>query len=265
MELCSADELLKNILDASVPRTDSKVELKLEFKYYNNEYGDIRSFIELKISEKRCYNIKNMKAFLKAVERGEAFQLGKNFLYNPSIHCFNEQETKVLDILKEINTAEDKNIYKFSSYGGSSTLIAGKRVAMPDKLFIRFLKLVKGRPIDVVIKGQEYKNVYVLEEDMPLDFKLWTDEGSIELSYDRDIPVALDNELKAFFYSESIYLPSQRQLGLFKPLYKSTNKENNFLRFSSNDTRKVECCLQSISKNIVVAAKPCKDDQISRI
>jgi hypothetical protein len=231
MELCSADELIKDMLDIAVPRTDSKVALMLEFKYYNNEYGDIRSFIELKIGKKKYYNIKNMKAFLNAVERGEVFELGKSFSYDPSIHYFNEQEIKVLDILREINAAEDKNIYKFSSYGGSSTLIAGKRIALPDRQFIRLLKLIKGRTIDVVIKGQEYKNIVVLEEDMPLSFKLWTGEESTKQSYDRDIPVALDNEFKVFFFNESIYLPSQGQLGLFKTLYNSMNKENIKLNY----------------------------------
>lgn len=225
MELCSAEELIRSIKGVSNPCTDSRIELRVEYKYYNNEYGDIRSFIELKIGEKRDYNVKNMKAFLNSIEHKRSFEFGKCFSYNPLIHSFCERDTEILELLKEINSEEDKHIYSFSSYGGSSTLIAGRRIALPDKHFIRFLKLVKGKSLDVFVNGQEYTGVNVLEEEMPLRFKVCITEEDIKLSYEK-VPIVLDNDFRAFWFNNSIYLPPREQLEKYKLIYFSINKEN---------------------------------------
>jgi hypothetical protein len=239
MELYSVDELIRKIKSAYIPCIDSRIELNLRFKYYNNEYGNIRSFLELKVGEKNYQSVKNMKAFLNSLEYQQAYEFSKGFSYNPSIHSFSEKDTEALEILKEINSAEDKNIYKFSSYGGSSTLIAGRRIALPDKQFIRFLKLINGCTIEAVIKGQEYSDVSILVKELPLSFKLCFDEAGIQLGYEKDIPIVLDREFNIFWFNKSIYLPPQEQLRIYKPLFNLMSKENNTMLFNRTDNEKV--------------------------
>lgn len=255
MNLYSVDELIQSIEEESLPRTDSRRELRLEIKYYNNEYGSIRSFIELKIGEGKLHAVKNMKAFLSAVEHKQTLEFTKNFSYNPLIHRFNEQDTKMLDILEEINSADEGHSFRFSEYGGSSTLIAGKRAAMPDKQLVKLLKLFKGQRIDAVIKGQEQQSVSIYEAQMPLRFHLKFSGEDIRLSYEGEIPFQLDGSFKVFWFNKSIYLPTEEQLRIYKPLYSLLNKDYRGIVFSNNDYEKVMKDVISSLKKIAIEIK----------
>lgn len=249
MELYSVDDLIRNIRKVPLACPDFRRELKLGFKYFNNEYGNIRSFIEIKIGEGRWHWVKSMKAFLKAVGQEQVLEFGRSFTYNPSLHTFRKEDLEILEFLKDINDADDDHSYKFSNYGGSSTLIAGRRAALPDRLLIRFLKLLKGRPIDIVIKNEEYGAVDILEKDMPLNFKLCFYDKGIKLSHLGETPIQLDSDFKVFFLKNSIYLPTLDQLKIYKSLYNLMSK-NSEVVFDINDKEKVENSLLPVLKKI---------------
>lgn len=251
------DNLIEKLKYASQESNEYKRELNLEIKFYNG-YSYYRSSIELKLGVEKNYVVKGMKNFLEAVLREETLQFGKNFTYDPSIHKFNETDEKIIQMFLELRELEEehKNTYNYyKSYDNS--ICTGKKLFLTDKLVYRFFELAKERNIDAVIDGEEYTNVKIFEDKIPLKFKIGMNTQSIELLQESDIPEAIDEFNKVFFYDENFYLPPQKQIKMYEPICNLfNNKKNKKFIINKNEGEKIAAyilpVLKKVSKEVVL-------------
>jgi hypothetical protein len=251
------DDLINNLRNASKEGSEYKRELNLEIKFFNG-----RSFekpnIELKLGVEKNYVVKGMKKFLEAVLRGNSLEFGKNFTYDPSIHKFNEIDEKIMQMLLELRELDEEhgNSYGYYNPYGNS-IFTGKKLLLTDKLMYRFFKLSKGRSIDAVIDDEEYAGAKIIEDEMPLKFKLGMNRKNIELSQESKIPEAIDGLNRIFFYDGNFYLPPEKQIKMYEPIYNLLiSKKNQKLIINKEEGEKVASyllpALKKVSKEVAL-------------
>jgi SNF2 family DNA or RNA helicase len=238
-EKSDIDVLLAGMKEASEDREDYKRELTLQIKFFYDKYVEKPS-VELKVGLEKTYVVRGMKKFLNTVLEQEKLEFGKGFTYDPFLHRFNELDEKIMDMLMEIVEIDEEHTHGYDYYSRSNSLINGKKLFLTDKLIYRFFSLAKGREIDVAIDGKDNENVKIIEEEMPLKFKLNMSEENIELSQVNNIPKPLGRSFKVFWYNGSIYLPPMHQVKAYEPMYKLlTKKKTKKMVFNKEDGEKL--------------------------
>lgn len=210
------DKLLRDIKYNTLKLSDIKKTLKLDINYNYNLYENMNSSLELKVGLDKTYVVKNMKQFLQAIERVHELEFGKGFSFKPLEQQFSSEDKKLIEFLLEINEVD----YIIDNGEGRSTsLISGKRVYFIERQLSRFFSLIKDREINGTIQGEQYNNIRVLYEDMPLDFEMSRSKEEIILKHGEEVPRPLSGNGKFFFYKGNIYVPSNEQLRMYVPLY----------------------------------------------
>lgn len=254
------DTLLEQLKTASEKTDEYKRELNLHIKFTSAGYRE-KPNVEFKLGLEKPYVVKGMKNFLDAVSRGDEYEFGKNFIYNPEIHKFNEVDQKLLDMLMEIREMdEERNSYDYYSYH-SSSLFNGKKLLLTDRILYRFFMLAANRKIDVQIDGNEYKEVEIIQDKMPVKFKLGMKNETIELEQLGELPIPIDNHYKVFWFEGKMYIPPNEQAALYAPLHRLITKRNSQKAvFSKSEGDKVASYL--LPKLKVVAEEIAYDKKI---
>ena len=245
------DSLIDKLKHASEEGSEYRRELNLEIKFSDGDYYH-KPNIELKLGLEKSYVVKSMRKFLDAVLKGESLEFGKNFTYDPSIHKFNITDEKIMQMLVELRELEGEHHNNFGYYNYyDNSIFSGKKLTLTDKLIYRFFRLAKGRCIDAVIHEQEYKNVNILETEMPLKFRLGMNRQTIELSQESDIPEPVDGFNRVYFYEGNFYLPPEKQIRMYEPIYDLLKiKRNSKLIISRSDGEKVASFLLPALKKV---------------
>ena len=244
------DSLLKELKGFSEVGHDYKRDLNMEIKFFK-ERLNAKSSIELKVGLEKTYVVKGMKNFLSKVLEKEPLEFGKNFIYDPSVHKFNEMDEKLIEMLLEVRELEgERSSYDYyNSYGNS--MFSGKKLLLTDKLVYRFFNLTKGRLIDAVIEGKEYSGVRVIEEQLPLKLKLGMSKEAIELSQLGELPEPLDGHFRTFWYEGKVYLPPKEQTAVYEPFYnKLVKTKNKKMIFNKNEGEKIASYLLPALKQV---------------
>ncbi|WIV11458.1 DEAD/DEAH box helicase [Proteiniborus sp. MB09-C3] len=224
--------IAKNILDFFRYKqldVKSPVQLEITYEFEPNPYGDMdnSSYISLRIGENKLYVVKSIKKLLESLESKEELQFGKEFTFDPKIHRFNEMDQPIINLLQEIYDTEkviNENVYGF----GKTSLFKGKRVNFTSITTKRFFEIMKNRSFKSIIMNRKYENVKILEENIPLKFKLDKLEKDLVLNVDYGkvlIPLVTDGEY--FFRQDSIYKTSKQQREYFVPFYAALIKQRN--------------------------------------
>jgi SNF2 family DNA or RNA helicase len=192
------------------------------FYYQQGRYSRNYSAVSLNIGEKKTYVVKKIKSFLEAVSTGQQLEFSKKFIYDPDIHVFKPEDREMLDLFQEIYQT-----YKLSSevaynYGGDFSLFKGKEILLPEPVLKRWFQIVRGQAFRAKINNIDYKNVTVLEEDLPINFLLKKKNCHLALHFQfrgNIIPLTIDGEY--FFHEGNIYHPSEQQRRSLLPFYQA--------------------------------------------
>ena len=242
------DKLLKDIKYNTMKLSDIKKTLKLEINYSYNLYENMNSSLELKVGLDKTYVVKNMKQFLQAIEKTNELEFGKGFTFRPIEQQFSVEDKKLIEFLLEIS---EFDYIINNGDGGSTSLVSGKRVYLIERQLSRFFSLLKDREINAVIQGEQYDDVRVLYEDMPLEFEMSRSEDEIILRHGEDFPRPLSGNGKFFFFKGNIYIPSNEQLRMYVPLYNVFMSERSRrIQFDIGDGHRVASYLIPGLKNI---------------
>ncbi|MDD2402139.1 MAG: SNF2 helicase associated domain-containing protein [Clostridia bacterium] len=198
-----------------------KLESTLFYQSERNFRGSNEVFysLEFKVGLERLYVMKNVKQLLEARNDEEKMVFGKKFTYDPFRHKFTEKSNQILDILWELYELEkfSKNDY-YSS--GNAMFFFGKTVKIPEILAKRYLKIQKDSNFGANIEGQYYPDVSIVEEDLPLSFKLKKKGDSLIVQENiMSGLVALTRCGSYFFMDGKIYNISADQKKNFCPYY----------------------------------------------
>lgn len=233
-------------------------QLNLEIKLEINPWSDKGSNLQLKIGEDRLYVIKNMTEFINSyIGKSGPLEFGKGFTFDSNIHYFNAEDRKIIDIIEEIYE-DDKRNYKLEySYYNKDKILVGKKAHLTDIKVKRFLNLIGDREINIGIKGREYKNIKVVEKDIPLEFTLGYKDNQVELTQNNTLPSPVTIDGEYFFYDGIIYKVTNKKKELYIPFYNAFLKENkNTIRFNIDDSEKIASyiipSLEKITDNLVI-------------
>lgn len=213
---------LKESLLHSKANMETKA-LNLEYKLqFNITSTENKVFLELKIGEEKLYVVKNMKDFLEAVVSKDYLEFGKNFTFKSSIHRFNKEDKAVIDILKDLyeidKTTEEMIRYDYH-YSRAPRFLSGKKAYLTENNLKKFLDNIGEVTINLIVNDTNYSEVKVAKENLPLEFKLHTSGENIILSQTSNQPKALLSDGTCFYYNNTIYMPTNEQVKVYKPLY----------------------------------------------
>ena len=157
------NNLSKFFLDRFVSKNEVviKKEINVELKFEKGDYY-FRDFLVPKvyIGESRLYNLNNkIRAFSDVYEEGEGeVNFGKNFTYNPKIHFFSEENTKIIKALLDITKGVNSKYY-------SGEEIKEFLSKIKDNTFVLNNYQIKGITNDFPLKSKLKKkdNNYVLD------------------------------------------------------------------------------------------------------
>lgn len=236
-------------LNSQKTRVDLSVALTLD------KVVDIDCFkAEFRIGTKRMYVLKNLKEFVNAKNNYMEIEYGKEFTYNPYEQEFSDGDYKIIDYINNF-IQMDLFINKYPYIG---TLVNGKYLNIIGGNLVDFLELF-------INKGIEFngKFIKILKEDMPLKFTVSNeDEEKYSISFDGDVPEALNSKFDVFLYKENIYLPSRKQCDNLKVFYNQL-KNKKTIKFKSKSNmeifNKVIPALEKISEDVVL------DDTIKNV
>lgn len=190
------------------------------------------SFISLKVGESRTYVVRSIKRFMDDIHNNNKIEFGKNFILDPDIHTFNSDDRKILDLIEEIY--EYEKVVEYDFYRDSSrSIFNGKHMKLPEKVFKRFLSIIKnGSFIDkgkfnLVILGHTYNDISIIEKDLPFVFYLDKKEENVILNVEHEglvFPLTSDGEY--FFSNREILKVSKYQRENLIPFYSALTRDD---------------------------------------
>lgn len=231
-------------------------ELKLDIHFSYAKWYKVSSFVELKVGLDKLYVVRNAREFLNAIESESTYEFGKGFTYNPYEQRFSEADTKIIELFSEINELS-QNIESSNNYYGKKSLISGKEVSIQSKQMRRFFEAVAERDekISINILEDEYKNVNVLKENLPLKFDLSYIENKISISQE-EMPMPLNKDGDVFWYQNNIYLPTQEQVKNYMPFYNMfMHDSENKITFNKSEGEKIAAYVVPALKKLTESVK----------
>ena len=164
---------LKESLISAKAKMETKT-LNLQYKLqFNIRRRESEAFLELKVGEEKLYVVKNMRSFLEAVIEQNDLEFGKSFTYNSYLHKFKDEDKFVLNMLKGLyeidRTTEDMVMYGYH-YNKTPQFLSGKRARLTENNLKKFLNNIGETAIDLVINDDNYSEVKVVRENLPLEF-----------------------------------------------------------------------------------------------
>lgn len=206
-----------------------KIPVNIEYNYefsYNSYDGMARSsFLDLRMGEDKLYVVKSIRKFFEDIENEEEIVFGKYFTFNPRIHTFKEEDKEIMSFLKLLYENYQANYSGQYKYGES--IYKDKRILFTPESLQKFFELIKGRSFNATIIGKTYKDVEIIESDLPLSINISEDDNDLLFKIDfesQTVPI-ISNGMY-FFNNGMIYKISDEQRKRIIPLYNEVIKNN---------------------------------------
>ena len=220
-------------IHASTPLKEVNLDVVLEI-----EHGYKRNFssMELRIGEDRLYVVKSIKDFIESIQRRKVITF-ENFVFDPDEHYFSEIDKKIIRLAAELyeneQTANAINPYVYNNVSN----FKGKKLYISDAILLRLLDILKTKPFIFRFGDKEIKNIEIIEGDIPVKFRLNGKGDDLALKMDvGGLLYPLTRGGEYFFYEDSIYKPSEKQVKSFIPFFNSmiVNQQKELI-FSFNE------------------------------
>ncbi|MDI6604711.1 MAG: DEAD/DEAH box helicase [Thermoanaerobacteraceae bacterium] len=209
-----------------------------------------RGKISFKIGMDKLYIVKSIRKLFSGIENGEPVEFGKNFAFIPAVHTFKDEDMPLINFVREVY--EIDKIDAQNSYYRAGSIFDGKHLILTSTIMKRFFDIMKERPFNAVISNQRYDDVKILNEDVPIEFKLSKNNNGILLGINGIEKIRPLNENGSFlFYDGNIYNVSEKQQKVLMPFYAiHLRKGINKINFKIQDKPKFESLvLPHIEKN----------------
>jgi len=187
---------------------------------FSGRTGSLIVSLSLRIGEEKLYVVKNMEQFLWAVEEKKELVFGKKFTFDPWRHGFSQADQRFIELLLEIYQINKLVFPSYGYYDSKEKLLRGKEAVLAPGMAEKVLSYLKGRVFSAEIVDKFYHEVEVLEEDLPLGFKLSRDNKDLVIEVDFQgniLPMNKDGQF--FFYQGKIYHTSREQQQKLAPFY----------------------------------------------
>ena len=202
--------------------------------------------LKVKIGKEKTYSLLGkLGAFLTCYERGEEYQFGSGFVYQPSIHYFSEKNLRFLDFLKEL-----KDNYALD----------GHYANLSDKNIKKLFSFCENEIID-----EDEKQIYKIHEDFPFQVNFSKKEKNYILSFQEKVQSLrkLTEDGEYVLKNQEIYhLTKEEQFFLTECMNLEINEilfqEDLFADYQKNliGIIKDHLVLDESTKDIIIDTKP---------
>ena len=211
---------------------------------------DFSGKVTLKLGLNKLYVLKNkMLDFVKAyITKEDEVSFGKNFVYNPKCHYFNDVDKRIIDLFVD-------HYYSIGGYVSSSMILD-----LHDNSFKHLLELIRD-------KGFMVKDVGYIDniiEEFPLSSTISKSFENYFLDIDFDSEVSsLTDDFTYIIYQDKCYHLKDSDAKFLKEIYDNniqklifTDSELELFSQSVLPTVKDKIVVDKSADNIVIAKKP---------
>lgn len=237
-----------------INRLSSRTILNIEVQYeYNFSESLKKSFIQLSIGENELSQLKDIKAFLFALKYKKEMPVNESFIFEPEKYCLKKQDIALIKLIASHNE------FRCNKY-------EGEKIYLDNKEIKSFFEIVRNKNFDAIVNGNLYKNLKVVEKDIPLEFQIEKQCNGVMVKQLSDMPLAVTAGKEYFLYKDSIYKPSAMQNYRYSPFYNDFITEGkNYKLYEDNDTDRllslISFKLKDISKTFKIIKPEVKKTQ----
>lgn len=223
-------------LDAFDPPIPQDAVLRMEVNIHLAERGEEATLdIALRVGMERMYVVRSLPAFLRALSIGERIPFGKGFVLDPQTMRFDGVDTKIIDVLREMETAR-----RLSGGTEGHASAVGKFMPLGEVTAMRVLYLLMARPYRLVDGKEIIACDPIAREPLPIVCQLCEEGRALTLT------VKMPPDLRQVT-TDAAFVFSQGQLRQVPPLQrrivrallpKLENGEASF-EFGAKETERV--------------------------
>lgn len=188
--------------------------------------GAANCWLDFRFGTEKLYIIKDLVAFIKAKQLGEAWQQGKNgSLYLAKVKWADEVSAKLFSLLEENYQTEQGMLACASAhaqdyyYRGSNSWVFNKKQFFLTAANLRkFLAIMGNREFELRIDGAEMEKVRWVKEQPEITVTVSEDNGAGHLEMSAAAMVPLDAACNNVYYKQKIYQVQPEFAQQLKPL-----------------------------------------------
>ncbi|MDQ7863000.1 hypothetical protein RCO48_24115 [Peribacillus frigoritolerans] len=128
--------------------------------------------LEMKIGS---YNVSNVRDFLKRVKDGKPAEVSHSFIYDPVLHCFQNENDSVLQEL--ITVISDEKVYVDAMTDKSEYTLDDHLLLLPPSSFRKLVPILEAAPVvKLAYGGLTFNGFRVSNGPLPLQFNFTESE-----------------------------------------------------------------------------------------
>lgn len=217
-ELEVSKQILKQYINKNKIKNNIKQKLNLEIETDINDDGII---FKLFIGDKKLYTLSSeskLLDFMDALKNNHIYEFGKNFSYDPSIHYFDKNQSKILEFIFDY---EKTNNYYYRTNPFSMTF----------REFESFLKIIEKIPLKIKEHGLINEIIY----GMPTNYVLNEIDNNYKLNIENYDEFKFLGAGRYILYNHNLYILNNEDTKYINLLMK--NKINS-ITFEKKDLKK---------------------------
>lgn len=249
-------ESILGYFDDGLSKTEKKpvdLEITLDISAQSARYNrNIVHTLFLRIGEGKLYVLKSAKTFFDTYIRGESIAFSNKFSFDPGIHTFHPHDKVVIDLISEMYELE-KNIAGNSWYtrhSNESSVFKGKQIFLAQSAVRKLLPLLQSGMFNLSLFNQEYKNVEIVEQDLPLQFTLGKNNNDLVLQPIQQDLFPLEQSGAYFFYAGKVYRISEQQREYYLPFFRVFVDSPDGISFTEQQQQRFVSQLLPVVKQI---------------
>lgn len=212
------NQYIKNLMELihnknTIPKRP--LQLEITYEYDSSLSVSWASSFAMRIGETKLYIVKNPKELINSMDSGKPLLFGKEFIYDSQTHYFKAEDQVFIDFLKELYEYERFFFDKHFGYHNRG-IFSGKKVYLTPTSIRRFFEAMKKRSFHFQTKDTVYKNMTIVERELPLNFTLERERENLVLqanNFHSFMPLSKNGEY--YFVQNEIYkIPPEQREGL---------------------------------------------------
>lgn len=232
------------------PENEEEKNLYQIIEYFNNQYKapllgetfhievtlhfpsilkgkDSKVFLSLRAGSSRLYKVQNLKKFLHAFANDENIVLGKEFKFIAGESRFSKSAKPVIGYLQEIYEIQEAlgKVYY-------NNLFNKAEMAITKSMLFHLFSYMGKEEFQIQMGDELYQGITLAKKNPPIGFRLESDEDSIQIELNDNIPVKpLSEDGSLLLYNNVLYMPGRDFIANYLPFFNSMKRNKEGLNF----------------------------------